>query len=142
VTLKQVKNHLRVFKMCYVKAPSSIIGLTFFSLFTVIISLLYNLYAGKIIDTALTVAGNHGDFSQILVPLAIFMSLLFFVSISESVKTFFEVLYNNTIDLIMDEYKNNELPTTLRSGFTVARASLALHLSDLASPRTYLLHPH
>jgi len=53
-----------------------------------------------------------------------------------------ELLTNNYQVIAIGRDENNELPTTLRSGFTVARASLALHLSDLASPRTYLLHPH
>lgn len=126
MTLKQIRNHLRVFRMCYVKAPKSIFGLTITSILTVIFTLLYNLYSGKVIDSALSIASSHGDFSLIFIPLAVFMGLLFLTTISENIKNFFEVIYNNTIDLIADDYKTNknlslDPQTYIDPGFTAKR---------------------
>lgn len=108
MTIKQVKNHLRVFKLCFVKAPGSLLGLSTASILTVLFALLYNLYSGKVIDSALGIASSNGKFSLILIPLVIYIGLLFLTSITESIKTYFDVLYNNSIDLIADDYKFNK----------------------------------
>ncbi len=108
MTLKQLKNHFRVLKLCYAKAPGSLLGLGISSVSAVVFTILYNIYSGTVIDSALDVANTQGNIFALFIPLSIFMILLFLTSAAENIKAFYEVIYTNASDLITDEYKTEK----------------------------------
>lgn len=81
------------------------IGLVAFSFFSVISSVAYYIYAGKFIDVIVYSLDETAALTTIAIPFLIYILLLLSSSIFEKFRNYFEVLYNNMITLIIDEYK-------------------------------------
>lgn len=91
--------------MTYQKAPFYLGGF-FISLFlTVILGVIYNLSAGYAIDSAVAQITEGQDLSKIVLPLGAFLGLLLLTKVVEMLYGYFELIYNNLIDYIMDGFK-------------------------------------